>query len=204
MKKLAPLFALFALLGLTSACTQGEKHGFYAVAPSGQTLYYTVTSSALPHTVSVTRPDTSYSDDTRPTGSLTIPSTVTYSGRTYSVTAIGDGTFEYCYGLTSVTIPNSVTAIGGKAFYDCEGLTSVTIPNSVTAIGGKAFVNCRGLTSVTIPNSVTTIGDDAFSGCKNLTSLTIPNSVTSIGYEAFSGCSGLTSLTIPNSVTSSI
>ena len=146
MKKLVPLFALLDLQDLTSACTQGENHGFYAVAPSGQTLYYTVTSSALPHTVSVTRPDTSCFDDTRPTGSLTIPSTVTYSGRTYSVTAIGMRAFRGCSGLTSVTIPNSVTTIGREAFFGCVGLTSVTIPNSVTTIGNEAFLGVRNIT----------------------------------------------------------
>ena len=73
------------------------------------------------------------------TGSVTIPSTVTYSGKTYSVTAIGNGAFRECSGLTSVTIPNSITSIGYEAFYGCSGLTSVTIPNSVTSIGGDAF-----------------------------------------------------------------
>ena len=136
------------------------------------------------------------------TGSVTIPSSVTYSGTTYSVTSIGDMAFTYCTGLTSITIPNSVTSIGKHAFYSCTGLTSITIPNSVISIGDTAFYNCPGLTSVTIPNSVTSIGDMAFYGCSGLTSVTIPNSVSSIGDYAFGNCSGLTSVTIPNSVTS--
>ena len=36
-----------------------------------------------------------------------------------SVTSIGDGAFQQCYSLTSVTIPNSVITIGKYAFYDC-------------------------------------------------------------------------------------
>ena len=136
------------------------------------------------------------------TDSVTIPSSVTYSGTTYSVTSIGDEAFYYCNGLTSVTIPNSVTSIGDEAFYGCIGLTSIVIPNSVTSIGFYAFSYCRGLTSVTIPNSVTSIGSYAFYYCNGLTSVTIPNSVTSIADHAFSYCSGLTSVTIPNSVTS--
>lgn len=33
--------------------------------------------------------------------------------------------FQDCFGLTSVTIPNSVTNIGDEAFYNCIGLTTV-------------------------------------------------------------------------------
>ncbi|MBR3981358.1 MAG: leucine-rich repeat domain-containing protein [Bacteroidales bacterium] len=158
-------------------------------------IYYTFDS--MSETVAVTYGYYSgYSDN------VTIPSSVTYNGNSYSVTSIGGSAFNNCSGLTSVTIPNSVTSIGGSAFSGCSGLTSVTIPNSVTSIGGSAFNNCSGLTSVTIPNGVTSIGGSAFSGCSGLTSVTIPNSVTSIGGSAFSGCSGLTSVTIPNGVTS--
>ena len=119
-----------------------------------------------------------------------------------SVTAINNGAFNGCTGLTSIIIPNSVTSIGSSTFQGCTGLTSIIIPNSVTSIGGFAFRNCSGLTSIDIPNSVTIIHESAFSGCSGLTSVTIPNSVTSIGYGVFSGCNGLTSVTIPNSVTS--
>ena len=131
---------------------------------------------------------------------LVIPDEVTYMNRTRKVTSIGDYAFEFCYGLTSVTIPNSVTSIGQRAFYSCYGLTSITIPNSVKTIGDYAFCDCSGLTSITIPNSVTSIGNSAFAGCSHLTSITIPNSVKTIGDYAFCNCSGLTSVTIPNSV----
>ena len=57
-----------------------------------------------------------YSYDNEYTGSVTIPSTVTYNGTTYSVTSIGYSAFCNCTGLTSVTIPNSVTSIGNYAF----------------------------------------------------------------------------------------
>ena len=135
-------------------------------------------------------------------GSVVIPSSVTYNGVTYSVTSIVDEAFRECKSLTSVTIPNSVTSIGKYTFYGCSSLTSVTIGNSVTSIENYAFAYCTSLTSVTIPNSVTSIGERAFYECSSLTSITIPNSVISIESSAFYGCSSLTSITIPNSVTS--
>ena len=53
----------------------------------------------------------------------------------------------------AITIPSSlggcpVTRIEDLAFMSCYGLTSVTIPDSVTSIGNYAFSNCRGLTDI--------------------------------------------------------
>ena len=186
-------FTFFAIILMAMASPQSVfAFDFSAVAPTGQTLYYNIVNG----NAEVTCPQSySWGSYTKPTGVLTIPSTVSYNGTTYSVTSIGEYAFYYCSGLTSVTIPNSVTSIGDRVFYNCSGLTSVTIPNSVTSIGNMVFFYCSGLTSVTIPNSVTSIGHYAFYNCSGLTSVTIPNSVTSIGDEAFSGCSGLTSVT---------
>ncbi len=157
-------------------------------------IYYNINSETT--TVEVTSNNNSYS------GSVVIPSTVTYNSITYNVTSIGDSAFYRCASLTSVTIPNSVTSIGESAFEDCTSLTSITIPNSVTSIGGSAFFGCTELTSITIPNSVTSIDDCAFYNCTGLTSVTIGNGVTSIGWSAFRECTSLTSITIGNSVTS--
>ena len=154
-------------------------------------------------------------------------SPITYQGKSYSVTSIGNWAFRDCSSLTSITIPNSVTSIGyeafeGTAFYNnpsnwdkgalylgncliclADGYVGdYNIKESTRLIADLAFAYCTGLTSVTIPSSITSIGDYAFAYCKSLTSVTIPNSVTSIGEGAFGGCESLTSVTIPNSVTS--
>ncbi len=198
MKHRVSLIAL--LLMLSSIPFHASAYDFSAVAPSGQTLYYIITSS---NTVAVTSQTTSYpyNTTTTPTGSLVVPDSVTNGGNTYSVTSISSYAFIRCFGLTSVTIGNSVTRIASYAFQHCFSLTSITIPNSVTSIDNYAFAFCSGLTSVTIPNSVTSIGHYAFYNCSRLTSVTIPDGVTEIGQYSFSGCSGL-SVTIPNSVTS--
>ncbi len=187
MKKHFFLWALLLLCTLPTFAHDFEVDGIYYNRLGGDSVEVTYQG-----------------DDQNPTiytGDITLQSTVAYNDSAYRVTAIGAIAFDGCFGLTSVTIPNSVTTIDNSAFHGCSGLTSVTIPNSVTSIGVSAFRGCSGLTSVTIGNSVTTIGNNAFSGCRGLTSITIPNSVTTIGSSAFSGCSGLTSVTIPNSVT---
>ena len=114
-------------------------------------------------------------------GAIVIPSTLGGC----PVTTILGRAFEYCLGLTSVTIPEGVTHIGSSAFYGCSGLTSVTIPSSVTSIGAHAFYACFGLTSVTIPEGVTSIEACAFADCWGLMSVTIPSSVKTIGGCAF-------------------
>lgn len=82
------------------------------------------------------------SDNEDYTRFVVIPSSVQYNGVRYTVTAIGDGAFNNCVRLRSVTIPNTVTSLGEKAFAKCNGLTSFIIPNSVTSIGKKAFYLC--------------------------------------------------------------
>ena len=121
-------------------------------------------------------------------GTVIIPDTITYNGKTYKVSTIGTRAFYNCHDLNSVTIGNKVTRLDESAFCGCSGLESINIPNSVTKIGNHAFHECSGLTSVTIGNSVTSIGQTAFADCNSLTSITIPNSVTSIGSSAFANC----------------
>ena len=151
-------------------------------------LGYTVTEDT---NVSVSKDATNL-----PTGSLTIPATVTNSGIEYTVNAIKDSGFDICTDLTSVSIPNSVTSIGEGAFSYCTGLTSIDIPNSVTSIGKEAFYNCTSLTSIDIPNSVTLIAQTAFYGCSDVTSINIPESVTSIGDGAFGYSKELLTVTV--------
>ena len=127
---------------------------------------------------------------------LDIPSKIIVKGQEYTTTSIENYAFQFCSGLTSITIPNSVTSIGESAFTYCSNLTSITIPNSVTSIGESAFTYCSNLTSITIPDSVTTIGRSVFYYCTSLTSVTIGNSVIGIGWNAFSTCTSLTSITI--------
>ena len=146
----------------------------------------------------VTYASTSYNSYSN---SVVIPPSVTYSGKTYSVTSIGPSAFRGSTGMTSVTIPSSVTDIGDYAFQNCTGLTSVNIPGSVTSIGEGVFYGCSGLTTVTMVSRVTSIPEYTFNKCVSLENFTIPSSVITIERYAFSGCSGLSNISIPTSVT---
>ena len=206
MKRLF-LFLIFAVLcgGYAMA------YDFSAVCETGQTLYYNITSDTVPYTVEVIRENTSspyYT--TYPIGNLAIPSSVTNSDITYSVTSIGNGAFRECRGLTSVTIPNSVTSIGVGAFYGCSGLEEITIPfvgNSATATTSSASVLFGYIFGA---NSYSGgIRVEQYYGSYNSTDYYIPNGLRSVVvtggnllYGAFYGCSMLTSVTISNSVTS--
>ena len=156
-------------------------------------IYYKINGNE----VTVTYQGTYYNSyDDEYSGDITIPTTVTYNGALYTVSAIGFAAFYSCNELTSITMPNSIRTIDNDAFMWCVGMTNMTISNSVTTIGASAFNSCRSLTNLTIPNSVKSIGDHAFSGCSSLTSLTIPNTVTSIGYGVFDGCIGVKSIIV--------
>lgn len=114
-KKLFLLIAAFMAMGQSAFA-----YDFSAVAPSGQTLYYIIVNGAA----QVTYQNSSSPRYSNLTGALTIPSSVTYNGTTYSVTSISYYAFEGCSGLTSVTIPNSVTSIRDYAFGNCSGLVN--------------------------------------------------------------------------------
>ena len=188
------------------------------------TIYYIWTNNKTELSVCY-RGDDSNSYDSEYFGSVAIPESVVYEGRSFKVTSIFYNAFRGCTGLSSVVIPSSVTSILDFAFLGCTNLTSVTIPNSISSIGydvfygtewydsqpdgllyvGKCAYKYKGdmpaTTNVTIKDGTLEIAGGAFEFCNGLTSVTIPNSVTSIGNYAFSGCSGLTSVTIPNNVT---
>ena len=86
-------------------------------------------------------------------GSLSIPSSVTYNEINYQVTAIDSHAFENCSGITSIIIPNSVTSIGARAFKGCSGLTSVTIGSTTPpSIYSDTFVGLGSTAILYVPS----------------------------------------------------
>ena len=82
------VFLLALLLPATVSAHDFEVNG----------IYYLINGSEA----TVTYKGTSYSQYSNEySGSVTIPSTVTYGGVTYSVTSVGNSAFSDCTGLTN-------------------------------------------------------------------------------------------------------
>lgn len=145
-------------------------------------------------------------------GDIVLPSTITYSSETYTVTTIGADAFGYCSDLTSVVLPETLVEIYSDAFSYSTSLTSIRIPASVTSIASGIFAGCTSLTAIEVdaanPNYASS---DGVLYNKNLDELvafpagkasqfTIPSTVTAIGASAFKSCTNLTGVTIPEGV----
>ena len=133
------------------------------------------------------------------------------------VTSIGSYAFRECYGLTSVTIPESVaTSIGNGAFSGLSETAFVKVViDDIDSWLTKAFVskwpyggqmhlylNGEEIKQLVVPNNVTTIGASTFRNCAGLTSVIIPDNVTIIYGSAFEGCTNLASVSIPEGISS--
>ena len=181
-------------------------YDFSEVCSTGQLLYYKKTNNSL-HYVSLVPRESSSAQPygtNPPTGNITIPETVEHDGITYTVTGIGNYTFNNCYGLTGdIVIPNTVTTIGVGAFAHCTGFTgTLTLSESLTTIGESAFYECSNLQGdLIIPEGVTSIQSSTFYYCTHLTgTLTLPSALTYIGANAFEDCGFTGPLVIPNTV----
>ena len=81
-----------------------------------------------------------YNNSQKYTGEILIPASISYNGRTISVTAIGNNAFRNCTELNSVIIPNSIITIEADAFHSCSNLSSLAIPSSVRRIESGALM----------------------------------------------------------------
>lgn len=163
-------------------------------------IYYNITSEEK-KTVEVTDPSDkkvvdggykSYKDV------VFIPEKVSYGGKEYTVTAIGERAFEYNYELLSVVMPNTIRSIKEFAFNGCINLKSLTISSEVSEIGDYAFMGLRSLEHLAVDchnktfdsrgdcNAIIrTMTNTLLVGCK---ATVIPDGVEVIAGNAFISC----------------
>ena len=85
----------------------------------------------------------------------TIPATVSYGGKNYTVTAIASNAFYQNETITEITISEGITSIGNSTFGWCFALTTVNIPASLTNMGDWVFDACTALTQINVAGSNT-------------------------------------------------
>ena len=117
------------------------------------------------------------------------------------VNSIGNGVFQDCINLTSVTISDSVTSIGGGAFQRCTNITSINLPNKIERIGDYAFQRCGGLDTIIIPSTINNFGEyNYIFGYTKVKKVYIEEGVKNLGTRMFDNCDKLTEIHLPSTL----
>lgn len=131
----------------------------------------------------------------------TPPSTLEYElsedGSYYIVTGIGT------YDKYDLIIPEThegkpVKDIAPGAFYSCYGIITVTIPDTIAVITHNVFADCRDLVSVTIGKNVTEIKEYAFRYCNKIVEVINNSPSVTITNDESNGGVGLNAHSISN------
>lgn len=117
----------------------------------------TILSSDQATSYKITGEDTveyAKSASARKKAKVTIPSTVTYGGKTYQVTSVAAKAFKGSKKLKKATIPSTVTKIGKQAFASCKKLKTITIKTkklTAKSVGKKAFKGINPKAVIKVP-----------------------------------------------------
>lgn len=146
-------------------------------------------------------------------GEITLPSTYTKDGVTYTVTTVAADAFngsgnnsntdaEALSKITKVTVPASITNVEARGFNyvgrymtRAWNLEEIVFEAENVTFGTAALGSNPKLTSVTLPSGMTEITASMFTKDTALAALTIPATVTKVGKLAFEGCTALRNVT---------
>ena len=161
-----------------------RAYDFSQANSEGVNIYYNITSTTH-NTVEVTHhfiPNaiTGFRSDYN--NAINIPANVTYNGINYTVTSIGDSTFFFCEGVTSINLPNTIQSIGNYACAYCTRLSSINTPQSIISIGIAAFLGCQ-ITTLYLGKNVNYIGNYFVDFCSLLTNIDVDNN--NLTYSCF-------------------
>lgn len=147
-----------------------------------------VTSVTIPEAAGITKIEKSAFEWANITGTLTIPSTVTF---------LGYGTFAHNPNMSTVTVTGGSTSrdlqIEAWCFYSNESLASVTFGENIANISTalNSFANNANLGYVTFPaNAVLTVGETSFADNPKLERVDLGTGarVASIAKGGFKNC----------------
>ncbi len=127
-------------------------------------------------------------------GDIVVPQQVTYNGRVYNISSVGDNAFVGCDELTSVQLPPTVTAVSACAFLGCTALRSVNMPKGMLTVTNAAFSACTSLQHISLPRHQESVNDMTFYCCASLTSLVLPHRIRTIQSTAMQHLPSLTDL----------
>ena len=143
-----------------------------------------------------------------------IPETVSYNGKTYTVTSIAAHAFNhhsssksryksYVGDMISVEVPKTVVSIGERAFFWCNSMETVTFAqgSKLKTLGASCFGGCQKLKEIEFPAEMEDLGTWTFNLCASLKKITfLGNKITSIGAGVFTNLP-IEYFEIPSSVT---
>ncbi len=171
------LFLAGILLSAGSAFAQHFQHT--------DGLYYYILGGDSVEVAHPKNPPTSSLGNKNPgTTPITIPDEITYQGKTYRVTAIGEKAF-YSYKDTAITIGRNVQIIREYAFYNSKLENIYFLGNQCHTIEDYAFSSNIHIKKLDIPEGVVNLGARLFTNSYNIDSVTLPSTIKHIGKSAF-------------------
>lgn len=112
---------------------------------------------------------------------VTVPSEVTYNGKTIHVVSIGEKVFSNNQTLKSVVIGDGIRKIN-NSFYACKNLTNVEL-GAATDTLIRAFEYCHSLENITFKSSNCYISIGTFLYCEKISVINIPSIDVWCSYE---------------------
>ena len=143
-----------------------------------------------------------YDDSYNTIQKVSIPESVTISGKTYRVTRVGNLAFYDCFNITSMSLPEGIESIGNSAFR-LVTLSECVLPSTLRIIGERAFEYVSNVTTMIVPEGVKCIGNYAFCNV-GLHQLVLPSTLELMGWGLIGGNDNLMTVITNNANPSAI